>query len=351
MSKSKGSTLRPPKRECRSWCPRPSLRCVSDYSTRPVTRDDAPALNALLAASEAVDRTDEHYNLDDVLEELDNPMIDIATDWLVVEHEGEVVAHCQLRPRSPADGAVSVGLDGTVRPDHRRRGIGSALVPRMVERALEYVRERGEDLRPVVTGHAPSEHQDLGRIFERLGMRPERWSFVMLAELKEDPGPAPALPEDYTLHTWEGVEDDEVRAAHNRAFVGHYGFTPWDAQMWRQWVSESRAYRPVLSLVARDSTGAIAAYVQTCEYDAVAEATGLKEAYVAKVGTLEEHRRRGLAGVLLQIALQRYREEGFDRAALDVDSENETGALGVYERAGFRTDMRWTSYRLIESSG
>jgi mycothiol synthase len=324
---------------------------VSDYSTRPVTRDDAPALTALLAAAEAVDRTDEHYNLDDVLEELGNPMIDISTDWLVVEHEGEVVAHSQLRPRAPADGAVSVGIDGTVRPDHRRRGVGSMLVPRMVERALEFARERGEGLRPIVTGHAPSTNQDLATIFERLGLRPERWSFMMLADLEEAAGPSPELPEGYTLHTWEGVEDDEVREAHNRAFVGHYGFTPWDAQMWSQWVSESRAYRPALSFVARDATGAIAAYVQTCEYDAVAEATGLKEAYVAKVGTLEDHRRRGLAGLLLRIALQRYREEGYDRAALDVDSENETGALGVYERAGFRTDLRWTSYRLMESSG
>jgi mycothiol synthase len=316
-----------------------------------VTRDDAPAVTALLAAAEAVDRTEEHYNLDDVLEELGNPMIDLATDWLVVEHEGEVVAHSQLRPRAPANGAVSVGIDGTVRPDHRRRGIGSALVPRMVARATEYVRERGEGLRPVVTGHAPSENHDLARIFERLGLRPERWSFVMLADLKQDPEQPPALLEGYTLHTWEGLAEEEIREAHNAAFVGHYGFTPWDAPMWRQWVSESRAYRPALSLVVRDSAGAIAAYLQTSEYDAVAEATGLKEAYVAKVGTLEGHRRRGLAGMLLRIALQRYREEGFDRAALDVDSENETGALGVYEGAGFRTDLRWTSYRLVEPPG
>ena len=72
----------------------------------------------------------------------------------------------------------------------------------------------------------------------------------------------------------------------------------------------------------------------------------MREAYVAKVGTLDAHRRRGLAGVLLQIALERYRDAGYDRAALDVDSENPTGALGVYERAGFRTTKRWTTYLL-----
>ncbi len=50
--------------------------------------------------------------------------------------------------------------------------------------------------------------------------------------------------------------------------------------------------------------------------------------------------------MLLRIALERYRDAGFDRSALDVDSENPTGALGVYERAGFRTTKRWTNYLL-----
>ena len=83
---------------------------MSEYSTRPVTREDAPALTALLAAAEAVDRTDEHYNLDDILEELGNPMIDTDTDWLVVEHEGEVVAHSQLLPRAPAGERCQAGI-------------------------------------------------------------------------------------------------------------------------------------------------------------------------------------------------------------------------------------------------
>ena len=94
-----------------------------------MTREDAAAVNDLLAAAEAVDRTDEHYNLDDVLEDFDNPMIDPAKDWLLVELDGQVVAHSRLMPRAPADGALSVGLDGTVRPSYRRQGIGSQLVP------------------------------------------------------------------------------------------------------------------------------------------------------------------------------------------------------------------------------
>jgi ribosomal protein S18 acetylase RimI-like enzyme len=158
------------------------------------------------------------------------------------------------------------------------------------------------------------------------------------------------VPDGYTLSTWEGADHDEVRAAHNLAFGGfHYGFTPWDEEMWRQWVQDSAALRPAMSLLLRDQDGAIAAYVQTNEYDGVTEATGVREAFVAKVGTAPAHRRRGLAGVLLQVALDRYVEEGYGASTLDVDAENPTGALGVYRRAGYQERRRFALYELAEA--
>ena len=315
-----------------------------------MTHDDAPAVNALMAAAEAVDRTGEHYNLEDLREELENPMIDVATDWLVAESAGALVGHSHLAPRAPADGAISVDVDGTVHPEFRRQGIGSELVARSVERARAYAAERGAGLRCSVTVSAPSRNTDLASIVEGLGLRAERYQFVMLADLHAPLPDVPegggrGLPDGFVLSTWEDLDADEIREVHNRAFADHPGFTAWDAEMWSQWVWDSRALRRGLSLLARDETGAIAAYLESNEYDAVAEATGIREAYVAKVGTSDTHRRRGLASALLRLALERYREAGFDRAALDVDSENPTGALGVYERAGFQTDQRWTNYR------
>ena len=312
-----------------------------------MTRDDAGAVNALLAAAEAVDHTEEHYSIEDVVEEVENPMIDLVRDWLLVERDGQVVGHSRLMPRAPDDGKVSLSIDGVVHPKHRRTGIGSHVIPLMVARAHEYARER--KLAPVVTGSGLSTNTDLESVFASSGLVPERWSFVMEADLHaEGVGPeAPSVPVGYTLSTWVGVDPEEMRATHNIAFVGHYGFTAWGADMWRQWVSGSRNFRPGLSLVLRDGSGAVAAYIQTSEFDAGLEATGKRDAFVAKVGTAPEHRRRGLASLLLRIALHRYREAGFDQSSLDVDSENPTGALAIYERAGFRTTMRWTNYRLV----
>ena len=324
---------------------------MSDFSTRPAARDDASAITDLLAAAETVDHTEEHYTVEDVVEELDNPMVEPARDWLVVEREGQVVGQCRLMPRAPDGDRVSVAIDGTVHPDHRRQGIGSHVIPLMVARAHEYARERG--LEAVVAASAPSTNTDLEAVFHKSGLLPERWQFEMVADLHEGGvgAEAPAVPDGYTLATWEGADQEEMRAAHNRAFVDHYAFTPWGPDMWRQWVSGSRNYRPELSLVLRDEQGAVAAYIQASEYDAVFEATGKRDVFLSKVGTALELRGRGLASQLLRIALHRYREAGLDQSSLTVDSENSTGALAVYERAGFRTTMRWTNYRLGAQAG
>lgn len=106
-------------------------------------------------------------------------------------------------------------------------------------------------------------------------------------------------------------------------------------------MTESRALRPHLSRVAVDGDQ-VAGYLQMSEYSR--EAGRVRVAYVAEVGTRSRWRGRGLAGALLLDSLWAARTEGFDEAALDVDTEHPTGALGVYERAGFTIERRATSF-------
>jgi mycothiol synthase len=324
---------------------------VDDLTIRPATRDDAAALTALLQAADEVDHTELHEGLEDVEEMLANPMVDLAQDWLVAERDGEVVASAELWPRAPADGEVDLYVGGTVRPDHRGQGLGTLLLQQMMQRAVAFVAERsvevGEPLSPRIRAETVSTNQPADDLLRAAGFVPRRFKMLMHADLTVPLPPAPELPAGYTLLTWEGADHREVRAAHNRAFGGfHYGFTPWDEQMWRQWVQDSAALRPAMSLLLRDQDGAIAAYVQSSEYDGVTEATGVREAFVAKVGTVPEHRRRGLAGLLLSVALGRYVEAGYAASTLDVDAENPTGALGIYERAGYRERLRFALYEL-----
>jgi ribosomal protein S18 acetylase RimI-like enzyme len=68
------------------------------------------------------------------------------------------------------------------------------------------------------------------------------------------------------------------------------------------------------------------------------------DAHFGQIGTLPEHRGRGLAGAVISASLQAAVRAGCGRASLQVDSENVTGALRLYEGLGFtvrRTSVSW----------
>jgi mycothiol synthase len=316
-----------------------------DVSLRPLRRSDIAAWADLLAAVEEVDRTGEHYAAADLAEEMDNPDVEVGKDFVgAFDLDGRLVGYYSILPRGAADGHFKVHLQGSVLPARRGQGIGTRLVAGMVERAARVRDERRPDLpaRLVVTGLSSDLAQ--AELLSSAGLRGERWNFLMRTPLDAIPPPRP-LPHGYRLRDYDRSMADALRRAHNAAFLDHPNFTPWSEALWKQLVTESRSFRPDLCfLVSTDGSDEIVAYVQTAEFDAYIAATGRREAYVGKVGTLRAHRGKGLATALLGHAMRAYRAAGYDEAALDVDSENPTGALGVYRRVGFTVESRWTSY-------
>ena len=84
---------------------------------------------------------------------------------------------------------------------------------------------------------------------------------------------------------------------------------------------------------------------QLASHDAVsAETRGYKEGYTDLLGVRREFRGRGVAQALLADAMRRFAAAGMDKASLDVDSENPTGALALYAKMGYvavNSSMAW----------
>lgn len=322
---------------------------TSGVTLRALTTDDIPAHAALLAACEAADDTGEHYSEADLAEEYANPDLDPAHDIIGAWDGEQLVGYTLVYPRSTDGTQQRVHLEGMTHPDHRGRGVGSLLAQAMLARADAVHASRHPELplRIGISGVSTNRTQE--ELLAAHGLLPERWSFAMRAQLPVEVPAPPSLPEDLVLRTWTRELDAALLAAHNEAFLDHPNFTPWTEVMWEQWVRGSRSFRPDVTLLVtpRDRPDHVVAYVQTSEFDAHQGATGRREAYVAKVGTRREHRGRGLASLLLTQALHRYAEAGYDEAALDVDSENPTGALGIYRRVGFEVERRYTDYALV----
>jgi ribosomal protein S18 acetylase RimI-like enzyme len=316
---------------------------------RPVTRADVPAWLRLLAVAEAVDSTGENYDAEDLLEELRDPATG-PDDRLGVFDGARMVAFAGVRPRGVTT-FLRIDAEGVVDPELRGQGLGTTLVNWVVDRCTTLQRS---EVAPVETristlGFLSNEAQV--RLLEDNGFRQVNWSAVMRLDLPTA-APPPVWPSGMTLHTYDRAWSQATMDAHNAAFAEHAGFVPWSAEKWEQWVDGTKNARPELSWVVVDDAdpGTVAAYLITNEFEANAAARGKREAYLAKLGVLREYRGRGLASALLAQASREYAAHGYDEASLDVDTNNTTGAFGLYERAGYRVDNRTATFERIIAS-
>ncbi len=79
-------------------------------------------------------------------------------------------------------------------------------------------------------------------------------------------------------------------------------------------------------------------------YEADVAAKGKREVYIGQLGTLPDFRGRGVGSVLMATGLAGWAGAGHQEVYLGVDAANDTGALGLYERAGFTVHKRSTSW-------
>lgn len=317
---------------------------------RGLTEVDIPGWGDLLAAIEGFDRTGHIDDEAGLAELFVNPETQPGDDFTGAFQGDELVGYCCVLPRPPGPELHDLGLTGGVHPARRGQGIGTLLGRRMLERGRELHAARAPGRSADFHARGLAEHHEQAELLGGLGLEPRRWSFLMRAGL-DALAPTPAMPSGLRVSTFDPARDAEhLLETHNTVFLDHPGFTPWSESEWERGVLEGRSARHDASFVVTGEHGEIAAYLQTTESEAHTRATGRREAYVARMGVRREHRGQGLAGALLGRALEVFRAQGYDDAALDVLADNPTGALGVYERAGFEIVSRWTTYRLLEST-
>jgi ribosomal protein S18 acetylase RimI-like enzyme len=163
-------------------------------------------------------------------------------------------------------------------------------------------------------------------------------SAAFTAQLRE-PIPAEATPLPVRIEGYEPALAERVRAAHNEAFADHWSSEPLTPELWTRDFVGDPYFRGDLSFVAFDG-GEVAGYTVNYVAEADWEAAGIREGWVGQLGVRRPWRKRGLATALLVRSMRAFRDAGLDAASLGVDAENPTGALGVYERIGFRPFRR-----------
>ncbi|RNL51616.1 GNAT family N-acetyltransferase [Arthrobacter oryzae] len=319
---------------------------------RPAGSRDLDAWADLIARTAAVERPvwfERRAELEQILGSKNNP----AAENTVLGFDPQGFARAYARIMKNRDGAKAIGL-GCVDPEWQESGIGTGLLAwaeqRTRERFAEDTASSADSGGPGTPAQVPKlrlymehQHQHQAALFDRAGFTVVRYFNEMHRPLGGTL-PQTVLDPRFSLVTFGPELRESVRLAHNDVFRDHWGSEPRDDEAWGLVVDDPLA-RPDLSGVVLDQpTGTVAGY-QLATHDADgAVVRGFREGYTELLGVRREFRGRGIAQALLADAMHRFAASGMDTASLDVDSENPTGALGLYLKMGYTVvnrSMAW----------
>lgn len=298
------------------------------YSVRAATRDDAPAITDMLIEQEMLLNGQAESTTEDLYDDWSTPGLELERDTWVLVHGDELAAYAGIVKKIPP---ATYAAYGAVRPSHWGRGLGAYLFETVETRALE----KGRGPVAVRQWVDAKDAAALSLLTER-GYEFVRRFWRMDLSLDADPSRAGDLDGVAVRPFVKGRDERRAHEVLEEAFMDHWGFTPrsYEEAAAGRW--EADWFDPQMSLVAEAGGQMVAVCINSRRND---------DGYVEDIGVLKGWRGRGIAEALLRRSFDIFRGVGLKRASLNVDSDNSTGAMRLYERVGMQPG---TSYDVLE---
>ncbi len=306
------------------------------YRVRAAERADFDRIVAMVLAADIADWGEPDFTPDLLEFEWSIPQLDLRTDTWLIQPEGgdQACGYAWLLSR---DEHRELDGWGVVHPDHRGRGLGALLLECVEGRAAEHAARapggagsthRWGVIAPDVAAH---------RLLEARGFVQERHSWDMEIRLGGDEK-EPASPDGVTIRPFD-PENDVVpaHAAISESFAAHYAHVPWSLEDWVALRIDRAAFDPELwRLAVSNVDGAVVGAL----VGVVADGKGLVET----LGVVPAWRGRGIGLALLQSSFAEFARRDIETVALNVDAQNATGAVALYERAGMRVKREYDTF-------
>jgi mycothiol synthase len=265
-----------------------------------------------------------------------SPRLDPKKDLQVVfDPRGDVAGIASVG--NPGEPYAEIGCAGVTHPNYEGLGeLWDWMHAWGLERARELVSLAAKDTRVAAVSNIAMKDAARRAALERAGFAMVRVANHMRIELSS-PIPAASWPAAVSVRT-VNVERDlrGIVALYLETWRDHWGFVepPFEVALedFREAVTnEGQRFDSTLWFLAVDGDEIVG--ISLCNSHIADDST---RGYVRALGVRPAWRQRGVALALLHHTFAEFRRREYAAVDLDMDSENLTGALRVYERAGMR---------------
>lgn len=286
------------------------------YTLRRPRPDEVGVVTRLASLSDEALGTAPSLNDDLIKLFWSRPRFSLEQDAWFAERDGDVVGYAEIWDMDETRFSSYALVD----PSHTGRGLGSALAGLIEQRARAVAVEHDRLDNGINTADEVA-----ARLLEGRGYSWARRFWHMEIELADGYPPMDAVP-GIDVRGFDPSAD--LPAAHailEEAFSDHWGFHPMTYEQFLEQSVTSEDYDPGLWHIATDKVEPVAVLSASAQ-----ESRG----WVNDLGVRTSHRGKGIAKALLVRSFDSFRERGLPRVRLNVDSDNETGAVSLYERVG-----------------
>ena len=303
---------------------------------------DYPDISSLINRCKQADQVEQVQTVEDVawfFAHLVN--CDPYQDTIFAEIDGQLIGYCRVSWRSDNENRWLYEHRGVLLPEWRRQGIGRAMLHMCQERLLVIAagHPAGSDRR-FEAWSADTEPGTLA-LLQHEGYTPARYALDMVRPDLENI-PNLTLPAGLQVRPVQMEHLEAIVAASAEAFRDHWSYSE-ELEPTVEQLTSDRYFDPSLWRVAwagDEVAGMVLSFIDPVEN----ERYGRLRGYTENICVRRPWRKQGLASALIALSLQALKGRGMQQAALGVDAQNLSGAVGLYEKMGYRRVKLFTIY-------